>query len=100
MPSISATINGANCHAKIPLPGTFKGTMTVTTAATSHPRPVSQAGLNARKEVTAMIKKIQEILFSGRKPASYNPRNFNGELLDGHREYVYVLMHQQIRGLN
>jgi len=47
-----------------------------------------------------MIKKIQEILFSGRKPASYNPRNFNGELLDGHREYVYVLMHQQIRGLN
>jgi hypothetical protein len=47
-----------------------------------------------------MIKKIQEMLFSGRRPVRDNPREFNGELLDAHREYVYVLLHQQIRGLN
>ena len=55
-----------------------------------------------------MIKKIQEMLFSGRRqvrdnPRDFprdNPRDFNGELLDGHREYVYVLMHQHMRGLS
>jgi hypothetical protein len=51
-----------------------------------------------------MIKKIQEMLFSGRRQVRDNPRDnprdFNGDLLDGHREYVYVLMHQQMRGLS
>jgi hypothetical protein len=46
-----------------------------------------------------MLKKIQEILLSGRKPVRDKPQ-FNGELLDGHREYVYVLLQQEIRGLN
>lgn len=51
-----------------------------------------------------MIKKIQEMLFSGRRQVRDNPRgnprDFNSELLDGHREYVYVLMHQHMRGLS
>ncbi|MBT2533476.1 hypothetical protein J7E83_15385 [Arthrobacter sp. ISL-48] len=47
-----------------------------------------------------MIKKIQEMLFSGRKPVRDSPRKFNGELLDGHREDAYLLLHQQIRGLS
>lgn len=47
-----------------------------------------------------MIKKIQEMLSSGRRQVRDNPRDFNGELLDGHREYVYILMHQHMRGLS
>jgi hypothetical protein len=78
--------------------------MIATRAATSRSQPASPAARTPRKEVTAMIKKIQAMLFSGRRQArdnpSDNPRDFNGELLDAHREYVYVLMHQQMRGLN
>ncbi len=51
-----------------------------------------------------MIKKIQEMLFSGRRQVRDNPRDnhraFNGEMLDRHRNDVFVLMHQQMRGLN
>ncbi|WP_307079513.1 hypothetical protein [Arthrobacter pascens] len=47
-----------------------------------------------------MIKKIQELLFSGRKSIREDPRDFNGELLDQHREYVFILMHQQMRGMS
>lgn len=46
-----------------------------------------------------MIKKIQR-LFSGLQPVSDRPREFNGDLLDGHREYVFLLMHQQMRGFH
>ena len=46
-----------------------------------------------------MIKRIQEALFSRRKPVRDQPRDFNGELLSSHREYVFVLMHQQMGGL-
>jgi hypothetical protein len=46
-----------------------------------------------------MIKKIQR-LFSRLQPVRDRPRSFNGDLLDGHREYVFLLMHQQMRGMN
>ena len=74
--------------------------MTVRTAAPSRSQPVNRAALISPKEVTTMIKKIQKLLFSGSKSIRENPREFNGELLDGHREYVFILMHQQMRGLS
>jgi len=46
-----------------------------------------------------MIKKIQRLFF-GHRPVRDRPREFNGDLLDGHREYVFLLMHQQMRGMN
>lgn len=46
-----------------------------------------------------MIKKIQR-LFSRPQPVRDRPREFNGDLLDRHREYVFLLMHQQMRGMN
>lgn len=76
--------------------------MTVRTAAPSRTQPARRAARISTKEVTTMIKKIQALLFSGRKSIREDPRprDFNGELLDGHREYVYILMHQQMRGMN
>jgi hypothetical protein len=74
--------------------------MTVRTAAPSRSQAAHRAARISPKEVTTMIKKIQELLFSGRKSIREEPRDFNGELLDGHREYVFILMHQQMRGLN
>lgn len=47
-----------------------------------------------------MIKKIQKALFSRRKTIREQPREFNAELLNAHREYVFLLMHQQMRGMN
>lgn len=46
-----------------------------------------------------MIKKIQR-LFSRPQQVRDKPREFNGDLLDRHREYVFLLMHQQMRGMN
>ena len=74
--------------------------MTVRTAAPSRSQPVNRAARISPKEVTTMIKKIQELLFSGRKSIREDPRDFNGELLDQHREDVFILMHQQMRGLS
>jgi hypothetical protein len=86
------------------IPVKVQETMTATRAATSRSQPASLAARTPRKEVTTMIKKIQEMLFSRRRQVrdnpGDNPRDFNGELLDGHREYVYVLMHQHMRGLS
>jgi hypothetical protein len=53
-----------------------------------------------RKEVTAMIKKIKKAMFLLRRPVRADRREFNGELLDQRREDVFVLMHQQMTGLN
>ncbi|MDQ0636090.1 hypothetical protein QFZ40_003999 [Arthrobacter pascens] len=47
-----------------------------------------------------MIKKFLEMLYSGPNPVAGNRREFNEELLNWHREYVYAALHQQIRGLN
>jgi hypothetical protein len=69
----------------------------------SQPAPLSQSALQGgrhrKKEVTTMIKKIQRALFSGRKPVRDQPRNFNEDLLNAHREDVFVLMHQHVGGL-
>ena len=46
-----------------------------------------------------MIKKIKKALFLLRLPVRAGRREFNGELLDQHREEAYVLMHQQMTGL-
>ena len=53
-----------------------------------------------RKEVTAMIKKIKKAMFLLRRPVRADRREFNGELLDQRREDVFILMHQQMAGLN
>ncbi len=86
------------------IPVKVQETMTATRAATSRSQPASPAARTPRKEVTTMIKKIQEMLFSGRRQVRDNPRDnhraFNGEMLDRHRNDVFVLMHQQMRGLN
>jgi hypothetical protein len=74
--------------------------MTVRTAAPSSSQPADPAARISPKGVTTMIKKIQQLLFSGRKSIRQDPRDFNGELLDGHREYVFILMHQQMRGMS
>ena len=74
--------------------------MTVRTAAPSRSQPANRAARIAPKEVTTMIKKFLEMLYSGPKPFYSNPRGFDEEMLEGHREYVYALLHQQIRGLN
>lgn len=74
--------------------------MTVRTAAPSRTQPADRAARISTQEVTTMIKKIQELLFSGRTSIREDPRDFNGELLDKHREYVFILMHQQMRGMN
>jgi Icc-related predicted phosphoesterase len=46
-----------------------------------------------------MIKKFLEMLYSGPNPV-HSPREFNEEMLEGHREYVYAMLHQQVRGLS
>jgi hypothetical protein len=47
-----------------------------------------------------MIKKIKKAMFLLRWPVRAGRREFNGELLDQRREDVYVLMHQQMSGMN
>ncbi len=47
-----------------------------------------------------MIKKIKKAMFLLRRPVRADRREFNGELLDQRREDVFVLMHQQMAGLN
>jgi hypothetical protein len=74
--------------------------MTVRTAAPSRSQPASRAARVSPKEVTTMIKKFLEMLYSGPKAFPSNPRSFDEELLEGHRVYVYALLHQQMRGLN
>ncbi|HYH76057.1 MAG TPA: hypothetical protein VD841_00920 [Arthrobacter sp.] len=49
--------------------------------------------------MTTMIKKIQQALFSLRKPVSDQPRDINEDLLNAHREDLFVLMHQHVGGL-
>lgn len=46
-----------------------------------------------------MIKKIKKALFFLR-PFRDDHREFNGQLLDRRREDVFVLMHQQMSGMN
>jgi len=62
-------------------------------------QPARQDGRHRRKEVTTMIKKIQQALFSLRKPVSDQPRDINEDLLNAHREDLFVLMHQHVGGL-
>jgi hypothetical protein len=50
-----------------------------------------------RKEVNAMLRKLQELL-SSRNPELEQPQ-FNGQLLDQNREDVYTLMHQQMSSM-
>lgn len=50
-----------------------------------------------RKEVNAMLRKLQEVL-SGRN-SGMNQQQFNSRLLDQKREDVYVLMHQQMSSM-
>ncbi len=50
-----------------------------------------------RKEVNAMLRKLQEVL-SGRN-SGVNRQQFNSRLLDQKREDVYVLMHQQMSSM-
>lgn len=73
--------------------------MTVRTAAPSRSQAARRAARNPRKEVTAMIRKFLEMLYSGPNPV-HSPREFNEQMLEGHREYVYAMLHQQIRGLS
>ena len=73
--------------------------MTTKAPALLQSKPARGAGRHLGKGVITMIKKIQEVLFSGRKRVRDQPREFNGELLNSHREYVFVLMHQQMSGL-
>jgi hypothetical protein len=73
--------------------------MSIKTPALSLSQPARLAGRHVRKEVTTMIKRIQEALFSRRKRVRDQPREFNGELLNAHREDVFVLMHQHMGGL-
>ncbi|MCO4238426.1 hypothetical protein NG702_13545 [Pseudarthrobacter sp. MDT3-28] len=53
-----------------------------------------------------MIKRIKKALFSLRRPVRNDRpfrdgrREFNGQLLDRRREEVFVLLHQQIGGMN
>jgi hypothetical protein len=69
----------------------------------SQPAPLSQSarqgGRHRRKEVTTVIKKIRQALLSMRKPVSDQPRDFNEDLLNAHREDVFLLMHQHMGGL-
>lgn len=51
------------------------------------------------REVTVLIKKIKKVLFLLRLPVNAKRREFNGELLDQHREDAYALLHQQMTGL-
>jgi hypothetical protein len=62
-------------------------------------QPAQQGGRHPRKEVTTMIKKIQQALLSRCKRVSDQPRDFNEDLLNAHREDVFVLMHQNMGGL-
>lgn len=50
-----------------------------------------------RKEVNAMLRRLQELL-SSRNPELEQPQ-FNGQLLDQNREDVYTLMHQQMSSM-
>ena len=47
-----------------------------------------------------MIKRIKKALFFLRKPVRDDRREFNGQLLDRRREDVFVLLHQQMGGMN
>ncbi|MBT2553568.1 hypothetical protein [Arthrobacter sp. ISL-5] len=51
-----------------------------------------------RKEVNAMLRKLQEVL-SGRNSGMNQQQQFNSRLLDRKREDVYVLMHQQMSSM-
>lgn len=75
--------------------------MTTKTPAIPISQPARQAGRHLRKEVTTMIKMIRDALLFGRKPVRAQPHeyDFNEELLAQHREYVFVLMHQQMGGM-
>lgn len=69
------------------------------TAAKPQTRQSSLAASRHRKGVTTMIKRITKALFSRRRP-DRDRRPFNEQLLERHREDVYLLMHQQMRGMN
>jgi hypothetical protein len=47
-----------------------------------------------------MIKKIRKAFFFLRRPVPDDRREFNGQLLDRRREDVFVLLHQQMGGMN
>lgn len=52
--------------------------------------------MNRTWEVKTMIRKIRKVLFPARRTGR---RLFNRDLLEQHREDVFVLMHQQMSGL-
>lgn len=58
----------------------------------------SPATTPQRKEVNAMLRRLQEVL-SGRNSGMNQQPRFNGRLLDQKREDVYVLMHQQMSSM-
>ncbi|BAS06598.1 hypothetical protein AHiyo4_00200 [Arthrobacter sp. Hiyo4] len=47
-----------------------------------------------------MIKRIKNALSFLRKPVRDARREFNGQLLERQREDVFVLLHQQMGGMN
>jgi hypothetical protein len=47
-----------------------------------------------------MITKIRKAFFFLRRPVRDDRREFNGQLLDRRREDVFVLLHQQMGGMN
>ncbi len=70
---------------------------TASTAATRS-KTANPATTRHRGEVKTMIKKLQDVFFS-RKAVRNDARQFNGQMLDQHREDVYAVMHQQMAGL-
>ncbi|WP_426989118.1 hypothetical protein [Pseudarthrobacter sp. Y6] len=47
-----------------------------------------------------MIKRIKKAFFFLRRSVRDDRREFNGQLLDRRREDVFVLLHQQMGGMN
>ena len=47
-----------------------------------------------------MIKRIKKAFFFLRRPVRDDRREFNEQLLDRRREDVFVLLHQQMGGMN
>jgi hypothetical protein len=115
--SISHARNFAIFSAEIPKPNNKGATMTPSSSSAA-PSGAAASGAAARvaapaanrsarkstrrltrhrKEVNAMLRKLQELL-SSRNPELEQPQ-FNGQLLDQNREDVYTLMHQQMSSM-
>jgi hypothetical protein len=65
--------------------------------ASLRPRRPARRLTQYRKEVNAMLRKLQELL-SSRKRELEQPQ-FNGQLLDRNREDLYTLLHQQMSSM-